>query len=63
MLIIKLFIVIQSEAKNLNASTFLLSVYAFRFFTTLRFVLNDKRKNYTNTCPAPSFNIALGTAA
>ena len=63
MLIIKLFIVIQSEAKNLNASTFLLSVYAFRFFTTLRFVLNDKRKNYTNTCPAPSFNKVLGTAA
>ena len=34
-----------------------------RFFTTLRFVQNDKRKVYTNTCPAPSFNIALGTAA
>lgn len=34
-----------------------------RFFTTLRFVLNDKRKDYTNTCPAPSFNIALGTDA
>ena len=63
MLIINLFFVIQSEAKNLNASTFLLSVYAFRFFTTLRFVQNDKRKVYTNTCPAPSFNIALGTAA
>ena len=34
-----------------------------RFFTTLRFVLNDKRKDYTNTCPAPSFNMFLGTAA
>ena len=63
MLIINLFFVIQSEAKNLNASTFLLSVYAFRFFTTLRFVQNDKRKVYTNTCPAPSFNMFLGTAA